>query len=306
MLFHKANSTMFTGHPLKIHQPLAILALSVLATSANAASVSVTADFSLFSVEVIEPQALPITQENKVNLMKNWGVSVNGQSVDICDTDPSCSGILNSGVKVGLTGSSVSFGYAAGPYIEDNAFSFVGNTEDVAGTGLQNQFKLGTFTFTNGGFAYFYLTYLDFMLTTHSSDANLDNHTFAGRIRLDVNAGPFPSTPEKEADYFSVQDSSGNILTNLGSVRVYDRDYCPDPKVSNCNTGSVDLYGHINSLHLDRFANPTGSAFLNASTGSGLTPTNPVPEPATLFLDFLGLAGLSAVRRYRYSKSQRR
>ena len=82
--------------------------------------------------------------------------------------------------------SSVNFGYNSSGS-RQNAFSFTGNTADVAGTGASNKFTLGTFTFTNG--AFYPLAFLDFTLTTHSSDTALNNHTFSGRIRLDTNNG---------------------------------------------------------------------------------------------------------------------
>lgn len=298
MLFVKKSLTTVTHQPLKKQRLLAALTLAAAAINANATPVSVTADFSLFTVDVLSSPTPPITVGEIVTGMNERGLSVNGHSIDICDTDPSCSGIFNTGVAIGLTGSSVSFGYDFADYLhENNAFSFVGNTEDVAGTGSQNQFKLGTITFTNGGFFYFWRAHLDFTLTTHSSNANLDNHTFSGSILLDVKVSN-TRDPIENADYFTVQDSQGNILTDLGSVRVYDNGICPvgDPSAPNCNTGSVDLFGHINSLHLDLFANPTGGAFVNSSTDPNL---NSVPEPNTLLLSCLGLVGFGVARRYR-------
>jgi hypothetical protein len=42
------------------------------------------------------------------------------------------------------------------------------------------------------------------------------------------------------------------------------------------------LIGHVNSLHLDSFANPTGGAFLNSSTTSALAPAVPAPAAGWL------------------------
>ena len=65
---------------------------------------------------------------------------------------------------------------------------------DVAGSGPENSFKLGSITYTNGMF--YSLAYLDFTLTTHATDAALDNHIFNGRIRLDTNQSlTFPADP---------------------------------------------------------------------------------------------------------------
>ncbi|MBK9444109.1 MAG: PEPxxWA-CTERM sorting domain-containing protein [Comamonadaceae bacterium] len=54
--------------------------------------------------------------------------------------------------------------------------------------------------------------------------------------------------------------------------------------------------GHINSLHLDSFANPTGGAFLNSSTTSALSLV-PEPETYAMLLAGLGLIGTIARRR---------
>jgi hypothetical protein len=178
-----------------------------------------------------------------------------------------------------------------------NQFSFAGNTSDVAGVGPQTQFNLGTFTFTNGMF--YPLVYLNLTLTTHSSDTALNNKVFNGRIRLETNQSlTFTRDPQVEADYFTVQDFGGSTITSLGSARIYDYDICPagNPSAPNCNTGSVDLIGHINSLHLDGLANATGGAFLNSSTTSELAPAT-VPEPPAAFLFGSGLLGLWSARK---------
>lgn len=276
---------------MNLYRTLAAVALASAVANASAAPASVTANFSLFTLGGYFPGNGP--DQN--------GLILNGQTINICGSDPTCTSALTdpTSVKVGLSGSSVSFGYSAGGQM--NEFSFTGNTTEVAGSGIQNQFKLGSISFTNGGF--YPLSFLDFTLTTHSIDSSLDNHTFSGRIRLDVNIPP-PSTPEQNADYFTIQDTQGNTLNNLGSVRVYEAEgagFCPPnfPANQACDVGSVDLIGHINSLHLDSFTNPTGGAFLNSSTTSVLAPSNSIPEPSTLLLSGLCLAALGAVRRYR-------
>lgn len=265
-------------------------ALTVTAASVNAALVTVTGEFSRLTMGGFYSGENTFAHQ----------LLVNGSSINVCGGDPLCANAMNnpSSISVNLTGSSVDFGYDDG--FRQNAFSFTGYSTNVAGVGTDNQFALGKFTFTNGGF--YPLAFLDFSLTTHSTDPVLNNHTFTGRIRLDTNIlDRFASTDAEkmaEADYFTVQDLQGNTFTTLGSGRVYDHNICPAgaPSAPNCNTGSVDLIGHINSLHLDGLANATGGAFLNSSTTSILAPAT-VPVPPAAFLFGSGLLGLRGARK---------
>lgn len=268
----------------------ALSAVCVVAAPAQAATVSTTVNLSRFTMGGFYD---PFTA--------SFGVTANGVSSVPASGDDAFA--HPETVFVPLSGDSVTFGYGPGyGALRDNAFTFAGNTADVAGSGPSNVFKIGTLTFLNGQFNP--LAFIDFSITTHSSDAALDNKTFDGRIRLDVN-NPMTGDPVQEADYFTIQDSTGSTITTLGSVRVYDYLLCPagDPTAPACNVGSVDIYGHIDSLHLDYFANPTGGAFINASTGS--TPVSAVPEPETVAMMLMGLAALApAVARRRRAASR--
>lgn len=155
----------------------------------------------------------------------------------------------------------------------------------VSGPGVD--FLLGTFTFANGiwdGDADIGLT-----LTTSSTDSSLDGHTFTGFVHMTLTPNDFDNqTPEQNADYFSLEDSSGNLL-NLPSMRVYELADSP----TGSNTGSVALYGHIGSLDLTSLQNPTGGLFLNDSHD----PLS-APEPGSMALIAVGL-GTMAMRRAR-------
>ncbi len=271
---------------------IAAFALSVNAASVNAALVTVTAEFNRLTMGGFVSGANTFSHQ----------LLVNGSSIDVCGGDPLCANAMTnpSSISVNLSGSLVDFGYDDG--FLQNAFSFEGYSTNVAGAGTQ--FALGKFTFTNGGF--YPLAFLDFSLTTHSTDPVLNNQTFTGRIRLDTNnLGGSHSTDAlkmAEADYFTVQDLAGNSLTSLGSARVYDYNTClaGDPSAPGCNTGSVDLIGHINSLHLDGLANAAGGAFLNSSTTSELAP---VPVPPAILLFGSGILGLWRRRNSRLGRA---
>lgn len=259
-----------------------VAALSLAASTAQAVPVSVSMELTHFTMGKFF----------SADGAYYSGLMVNGQSVPVCGSDITCSAAMAdpSTINTAISGSSVVFRYdtAKFPTNAPNTFSFEGAVSDVAGPGIS--FLLGKLTFTNGQF--YPLAFVDFTLTTHSTNAALNNHTLSGRIRLDTNS-TVSLQPEAEADYFTIQDAAGHTISSLGSVRVYDSFACPTgtPAGQTCNVGSVDLYGHINSLDLDRFANATGGAFINASTTGSL-----VPEPSTALLWTAGL-GLALWRR---------
>lgn len=218
---------------------------------------------------------------------------------------------------VAISGDSLTFetgAQAAG--ILPNAFSFVGAIDQtVAGVGPANLFKLGTLTYVNGNFHP--SAFIDFSITTSSAEASLDGHNFSGRVAFAVNPNAYRADPGsiagsydeyldriamESADYFTVQDTSGQTLSSLGSVRVFDYNLCTSAYGSDpaCNVGSVDLYGYINSLHLTQFTGATGGAFVNGSVLPPIIPS--VPEPSTLALVSAGLALVGAAQRRRATR----
>lgn len=286
----------FAGSRLRVvgAQVLAAAACLLAGNSSLAAQVSVSAELTRLTLGGF--YSGPNTFDN--------GLEVNGQAIDVCDGDPTCAATMAnpSSITQAISGNSVEFRYdtTKWPTNRPNVFRFVGATSEVAGPGPGNSFLLGRVTFENGQF--YPLVFIDLTLTTHSSDAAMDQHTFSGRIRLDTNATPAVHDPETEADFFTVQDASGRTLEGLGSVRVFDAFDCPEktPPGQACNQGTVDLYGHINSLDLDRFANAQGGAFINASTSGSL-----VPEPGSALLCTFGLAGLAGWLRARRASAGR-
>lgn len=290
---------------------LAAAAASAFSAPAGAASVTTTLEFTRFTLGGFAWQTGGAWDPARVY---QSGLSVNGTDIDVCSGDPTCAATFADPTRIStpISGNSVSFGYRAADIVQTpllgNIFSFSAATSTVDGVGAANPFKLGSITYMNGGM--YPLMFLDFVLTTHSTDARFDDHRFIGRVRLDTNISqlgyfPDPASPEwasyvlDGADYFSVQDAGGQALASLGSVRVYDWGVCPagDPQDPACNTGSVDLIGHIGSLDLDGFANPSGGAFLNASTGPVLAAS--VPEPSAVALALLALSAAGAARRQR-------
>ena len=272
--------------------PLVPLALAIAIGGAHAAPVSVTAEFTSFQMGAFDVVAS--------------GLSINGSNVVF---DAAAALLDPSSVSQAISGSRVTFARDSNWLTgRDNIFDFTAAAAtSVLGTGSSNSFKLGTFSFTNG--AFHPLSYINFVLTTHSSDAAFDGFQLAGRVRLDVNESSLsildPAVRDQlaleEADYFTLQSATGQTFTSMGSVRVFDTNRCltADPAAPNCNTGAVDVYGYINSLHFDRFANATGGAFLDPSVTGALTPIASVPEPGTAALMLAGLvaAGLARARR---------
>lgn len=147
-------------------------------------------------------------------------------------------------------------------------------------------FSIGTFSLTNGswfgndpGSNFFPDTDLGFSVTTHSTDPQLDGHTFAGTLRFVVTSGA--SSAAADADYFYFVERP-----DLGSLRVYE----DGNALGLGNTGSIALSMRIGSLIPVELNQATGAAFVGAN------PVATVPEPAAVAL-WLGGLGLLALRR---------
>jgi hypothetical protein len=183
--------------------------------------------------------------------------------------------------------TSLSFGYDPDTTDPANPLSFIQNAfrfkaPPVADVNKGDVFNLGEFEFTNG--QWYYQTDVGFVLTSHSTDPELDNHTFIGTIRLLSNSTD-GSDPEAEADFFSFLERP-----DLGSCRVYDQ--FSQPASNPGNVGTCALDGRIGSLIPTRLYSVDAGAFTDPSTTGPLADAA-VPEPATLVLLASGLAALA-------------
>jgi hypothetical protein len=230
--------------------------------------------------------AVPVTVSAQMNSLRietvglNPAVRFNGLQIDGADVMEF--DIPNGAVA--LSGApSVSFGLAKWLNLGVNTLSFSGSTDvDVTGGTPSQPFSLGRLSFTNGSF--YPTAYIGFTLTTHSDLAEY-NQTFSGQWIIRSIAPANNPLPEAQADEVQVARANGLSLPGLGTLRVYERTFCPIAGDTTCNHGSVELLGHFASLHLDAFSDPQGGAFIGAS---------PVPEPASMVLLAAGIAVLAA------------
>jgi Dockerin type I domain/PASTA domain len=160
--------------------------------------------------------------------------------------------------------------------------------QEVAGKGPANMFLLGTIKFVNGIWssnqgllpdpmtglptadAEFGITF-----TTHcDDDPTLDKQTLLDTVVYVLTSNDFANnTPGQNADFIYVLSSP-----SLGSLRAYELQDAP-PGFDN--TMTVQVMGHIDSLHLDAFVNPVGG-FIDPSIGSQPTATPPVTVPGVV------------------------
>jgi hypothetical protein len=247
------------------------LAACLMAGNAAATPVTVTGGFTFFDGPVGDGPR--ITQ------------TINGNSV--CAT-AGCNVAGNAHVDFHSPVGAVDFGLSdSGVPDPANRISFTpASPQEVIGTGLSNKFLLGSMSYVNGNWfppgANF-----GFTLTTHSTNPQFDGKTFTDTLRMLITFNT-STDPVANADFIYF---AGNPL--LGSARAYELFDAPAGKD---NTIRFDVYGHINSLHLDSFANPVGG-FLDLSVG--LQPASAVPEPSTILLLGAGLMGLTAWRAKR-------
>ena len=209
------------------------------------------------------------------------------------------------------------FNTPSGPQTR-NSISFTPTTG--ANVNVGDLFKLGTFTFTNGGWlggdglpdSFFVMA-----LRTVSADPDLNGHDLITYLGLHVTTGYSPDSsaysadPVDNADYIYLDSDPFHTLDSdpfptfgslaiIGYAGVYEAEPALQPP-GGSNTGSVDLYGKIGSLIPTGFANPQGGAILRSSIPvvANDVVANTVPEPASWALLLAGSGIVSAVARRR-------
>jgi hypothetical protein len=149
-------------------------------------------------------------------------------------------------------------------------------------------FLMGSLTLSNG----IWFTAPDISVTfrSSSSDPAFDGFVWTDTIRMSITPNDFVNkTPEQNADFIYLLNRP-----DLGSVRAYEANDSP----TGSNSVTVDLYGAINSIDLQRFANARGAGFIDSSVA--LEPTiSAVTEPTTMAFLGTGLAGLLVACRRR-------
>lgn len=189
-----------------------------------------------------------------------------------------------------VSGSSVNFNEGYLPNVV--SFAAVPSFTNLA---RGEAFKIGTFTFQNGSWFGGYPnvalnvpSLFAYTITTHSATAEF-NQVLTGALKVTTNYNTDCSTAAGRADAADFISIAGH--PGLGSLRVYDSGICSG---GNPSTGSIDLWMEFNSLDYVALSNPQGGFFVpNDNVG----PIGGVPEPATLALFGMGVAGLAATRR---------
>jgi hypothetical protein len=263
-----------------------VLALAAaMATTAQAAPVTVTGAFTSFSGWIFDPSVRE-SLVHGVALTSSGNVVGNNGAIDYFQSNTLT-------FAVPTTSFDFSYGQAGftPPFPLVNNFSFDSGAADVV---AGQDFALGTFSFTNG--QWYPIADIGFVLTTHSTDAALDGHTFAGSLHL-VSTDPGDGIPEDEADYFYATELNGQPVAGINSARVYEPSIQPPGNPGN--VGSFALMGHIDSLVPTGFVSLNGAGFTNSSLEPALALAVPEPENLSILLAGLGLLHVVVRRKKR-------
>lgn len=250
------------------------VAVSALSASAEAAPVTVQMSFDSFSGQVGSDGQFVTYLDN-------------GSGPEILCPDAGCdTGIGPASVSLG-GGNQVEFWNSSfGVDATHNFISFVSSGMNEVELG--DKFLVGTITYTNG----IWFTDPEFAVTFSASSSDPGFvQSFSSTVHLTITTNQTTNTASQNADFIYLTG-----LPSLGSVRAYELNS------GLGNTVTAELYAKISSLDLIEFANATGGGFLDPGIALQPTPPTEVPEPATLALLSLGLAGLRQIRRRSLSR----
>lgn len=209
-------------------------------------------------------------------------------NVEFVGTGAACDSFTKSANFEFATTSSVEFknsslSSSTGPiYNTPNVISFEANTPTV--NNLGDEILLGWMTFTNGiwtGDAYF-------GFTLSIVDAVLGTHTFTDTVVYNLTPNEDFNTRKQNADFLTFSNNP-----QVGELRAFEL------SLLGPNTVKAELWGHIGSLHLDRFANPDGGGFV-------VPGATPAPEPGSLALLLAAGSAMAWSQRRRRSDSVKR
>jgi hypothetical protein len=253
---------------MQTYRLLVAAAFCCFVAPALAAPISVSGGFSSFDSTIYEGVGINYFLGPPGGSSPNTVQICPGGAGGNCTQDPNDAAALDAKFNFTVIQPTFTF-FDTSPFVNTaNSFSFTPAIgQSVAGRGVQ--FLLGTLTITNGDWVSD--ASLGFTLTSHSTDPQLNDQTFAGVLQMNLDAGPGGS------DIFKFLPGPG-VGPGVMAVTVDD--------LPANNVGSMNVYGEINSLDLTKVDDFTG----------GLRAVTPLPEPSTIALVAAGLGIMALLR----------